>query len=129
MAFEATYLASGAELRFSGVVTGDEILEAKREFFAHEFPDEARYVICDFTAAVRFEIPSDAVTRIVEQDRDAMDDHPHLLEAVIAPQPVAFGLSRMWQMKVDEVRPHTGVVRTRAEAIRWLEAAGLPVAK
>jgi hypothetical protein len=31
----------------------------------------------------------------------------------------------MWQMRVDIVRPHTAVLRTRAEAVEWLRSQGI----
>lgn len=125
MSYVIEYGNAGAEIQFSGKVTGAEIHRAKAEFFVHDFPDEARYVICDFTDGGTFEVSPEDVDSIVEQDKSAMESHLSLLEAVIAPRPLVFGLSRMWQSKVDEVRPHTAVVKTRAEALKWLQGAGL----
>lgn len=120
--WEMTFTSSGAALTFSGRVTGAEIAEAKAAFFAHDFADEARYVICDFAPAGTFEVSSHDVQRIVDQDKAAMVSHPVLLEAVVASTTLQYGLSRMWQQRVDEVRPHTGVFRTRAEAVEWLRS-------
>lgn len=125
MSYVVEYGNAGAEIVFSGKVTGAEIHRAKAEFFGHEFPDDARYVLCDFTSGETFDVSPEDVDAIVEQDKRAMELHVSLLEAVIAPRPLVFGLSRMWQSKVDVVRPHTAVVKTRAEALTWLQGAGL----
>ena len=125
MSYVIEYGNAGAEILFSGEITGAEIHRAKAEFFGHKFPDKARYVLCDFTDAGAFDVSPEDVDTIVEQDRRAMESHTSLLEAVIAPRPLLFGLSRMWQAKVDVVRPHTTVVKTRAEAVKWLQGAGL----
>ena len=125
MSYVTEYRNTGAEIFYSGTVTGAEIYRAKNEFFAHPFENEARYVICDFTEAGTFDVSPEDVDLIVAQDKRAMDTHPNLMEAVVAPRPVVFGLARMWQSKVDLVRPHTVVVKTRAEALAWLRSAGL----
>ena len=125
MAYSIDYQPTGAELCFTEFVSGQELFDAKAEFFAREFDPAAAYVLCDFSEASKFDIPSSAVDRMVEQDRAETKRHPHLLEVVIAPQNLVYGLARMWQLKVNEIRPHTAVVRTRDEAVAWLKAAGI----
>ena len=125
MTYVSEYGNAGAEIFYTGTVTGAEIYRAKNEFFAHRFLQKPRYVICDFTGAGAFDVSPEDVDMIVAQDRRAMTSHPELMEAVVAPRPVVFGLARMWQSKVDDVRPHTAVVKTRDEAIAWLRDAGL----
>jgi hypothetical protein len=125
MAYFIDYRASGAELCFTEFVSGQQLFEAKAEFFAHHFESGAAYVLCDFSEGTKFDIPSSDVDRMVEQDRGEIGRHPHLLEVVIAPQPLVYGLARMWQTKVNSIRPHTAVLRTRDEAVEWLKAAGV----
>lgn len=125
MTYVTEYRNAGAEIFYSGTITGAEIYRAKNEFFAHPFGREARYVICDFTQAGAFDVSPEDVDLIVAQDRRAMESHPSLMEAVVAPRPVVFGLARMWQTKVEDVRPQTAVVKTRAEAVTWLQSSGL----
>jgi hypothetical protein len=44
------------------------------------------------------------------------------LKVIVAPKDVTFGMSRMFQLLTDEVRPNLQVVRTNAEAYRMLGA-------
>lgn len=125
MSYVTEYRNAGAEIFYSGTITGAEIYRAKNEFFAHPFGKSARYVICDFTGAGTFDVTPEDVDLIVAQDKRAIETHPALMEAVVAPRPVVFGLARMWQSQVDGVRPYTAVVRSRAEAVAWLQSAGL----
>ena len=125
MAYTIDYRTAGAELCFTDFVSGQELLDAKAEFFGHRFETAARYCLCDFTDASRFDIPSKDVDRLVEQDRAEIARHPHLLEVVIAPQNLVYGLARMWQSRVNMIRPHTAVVRQLDEAAEWLRAAGI----
>jgi hypothetical protein len=123
--YQIEYHPAGAEVKYSGHVLGDEILEAKRQFFAHRFDGDAHYVLCDFTGAETYDISPESVDAIIQQDRAAMADHERLHEVVVAPKALVYGLSRMWQIRVDTVRPHTAVVRTRPEALRWLKEVGV----
>ena len=125
MAFTIDYKEFGASVCFTGPVKGPDLLEAKTEFFAHRFDSGPRYVICDFTDATQFDIATEDLNRLVEQDNQALPEHPVLFELVVAQKPVMYGLARMWQSKVDRVRPHTAVLRTRDEAVEWLRAAGV----
>jgi hypothetical protein len=125
MAHTIDFTTEGAELCFTGFVTGQELFDAKAKFFNHGFEPAAAYVLCDFSEGEKFDIPTSDVDRMVEQDRSELARHPKLLEVVIAPQNLVYGLARMWQAKVNSVRPHTAVVRNRDEAVEWLQAAGI----
>jgi hypothetical protein len=127
MAWSSTYWPHGAEVRYTGVTTGAEILEAKGQFFVHRFTNGAQFILCDFTPVDRFDVATAEVELIVDQDRNAVADHPELAEVVIAPTPLQFGLARMWQIRVGSVRPRTAVVRSRSEALEWLENHGISV--
>lgn len=127
MPWTATYGADGAEVRYSGVTTGADILEAKGEFFARRFPDRSRFLLCDFTLVERFDVSTAEVDQIVEQDRAVAAENPELAEVVIAPTPIQYGLARMWQIRIAGVRERTAVVRTRTEAHEWLGHHGINV--
>jgi hypothetical protein len=120
MPWRAEFARDSAEITFFGNTTGYEILNAKAQFFAHPFESSPRYVLCDFSAVHAFDITRADVQRIVEQDREAARLHPMLAEAVVAPTPISYGMSRMWESLVADVRPLTTVKATRAEVIAWL---------
>ena len=125
MPWTAEYGPDSADIRYDGLTTGGEILEAKRQFYSHAFEKPARFVLCDFTGVQRFQVASNDVQRIVGQDRAAAAANPRLAEVVIAPKPFEYGLARMWELQVDDARPRTAVVKTRAEAVEWLKGLGL----
>jgi hypothetical protein len=64
------------------------------------------------------------VQRLVRQDLANVPSHPDLMEVIVAPQPHAFGLARMWEQQVDEGRTRTKVVHQREEAEAWIKAHG-----
>ena len=114
-----------AEIIYTGDITGADIVAAKRAFFDDPASRDLRYVLCDFTAVTGFNVKPPDVQRLIEQDRQSVQTHPHLAEVVVAPQPHAFGLARMWEQQVDDARPRTRVVHSRAEAEAWLHNEGM----
>ncbi len=126
MAYTTEYFRDGVVIRYSGRTTGEDILNAKAEFFAHGFEGGGRYILCDFTNVERFDVNSTDVTRIVRQDLGAVETHPGLAEVVIAPQPHQFGLARMWEIQVQDERT-TFVAREKDEALNWLAERGISV--
>lgn len=125
MTWSVSFSTTGADLYFSGEVAGAEILEAKRQFFTHEFPGDAHWVLCDFTQATSFDITVADVKKIVEQDKKAVRRLDKLLEVVVAPAEVLYGLARMWQAQVAIERSHAAVVRARGDALDWLRDRGV----
>jgi hypothetical protein len=121
------YADDGAEVDYSGHTTGSEILEAKRQFFAHKFDGEPLYLLCDLTNVSHFDVNPTDVDLIIKQDLDAVASHPELIETVVAPKPFQFGMARMWQMRVDAARPTAHVSRTRSEAIAWFRKHGVEI--
>src|SRR5947207_14592159 len=110
MPWKTEFSANGAEIRYYGLTTGADVLKAKAEFFAHEFAEQSRYVLCDFTDVDKLDASTADVNRIINQDRRAAAEHPDIAEVVVAPQPHQYGLARMWEIQVDEARDRTAVV-------------------
>ena len=125
MPYVTQYAPDGAIVTYQGHLTGAEILEAKAQVYAHQYPDGGRYALCDFSGVEKFDVSTRDVQRIIEQDRRATKAHPSLDEVVVAPKPEMFGLARMWEQQVDAEHRHTVVVKTRVEAERWLANHGI----
>lgn len=127
MPWNAVYASDSAEITYSGETTGFDILNAKARFFAHTFESPPRYVLCDFSGVRVFSITPGDIKQIVAQDRAEARRHPELIEAVAAPTPISYGMSRMWESLIADVRPCTVVRPTRAEAIAWLREQDVPL--
>lgn len=125
MPFESQYFEDGAEIRYTGVVSGVEILRAKQEFFSYNFRHTAKWVLCDFSGVEEFRFDKHDIERIINQDLRAAAGNPSLAECVVATKPYEYGMARMWEMQVDRHGRNTIVARSRNEGEEWLRRQGL----
>ena len=129
MPYQMHYTSTGADVRFSGVTTGEEIVRAKASALSHRYAGPLRFLLFDLGGAERLDIPTAAVREVAREDREYAETHPPIAIAVIAPHDLEYGLSRMWQAFVDDSPIESNVTRTRPEAIRWLAGQGVDVAE
>ncbi len=124
MPWTAHYRFDGAYTAFSGRTTGDELLAAVRDFFAHRYARDPCFALFDFTGASEFDVDSIAIDRIVMEDRRAAATMPDLSIAVVAPEAIQYGIARMWQLRLDPTPWRTTVVTSLTQALRWLSDQG-----
>ena len=128
MGHETRFTREGADVRFTGVATGEEILDAKQAALARRYDGPLRFLLFDLSGAERLDVPTIDVRRVARVDREYAETHPPFAIAVVAPDDLEYGLSRMWQAFVDDTPIDSLVVRTRAEALGWLAGRGVDVA-
>ena len=128
MGYEIRFTREGADVRFDGVATGDDLLAAKEETLAHRYVGPLRYLLFDLSGAGRLDVPTADVRRVARIDREYLETHPSFAIAIVAAHDLEYGLSRMWQAFVDDTPIESIVVRTRVEALRWLAERGADVA-
>jgi hypothetical protein len=126
MPWTADYHADGAYVRFSGATTGADLVSANTQFYAHGYHKSPLFCVFDFSAIDSLDANRTDIERVAAQDVVAAAAVlPHLIVAVVAPQPFPFGMARMWEAMVSETEWDTRVVRSRAEAIDWLAGEGV----
>ena len=105
-----------------GDMTIDDFFQAGIGFLA--YPEEIkkwRYAIVDLTSAGNIEISSDEIRSVVEQNkRIAAIAHAGVILAVAAPRDLGFGLSRMWEILMEQIGWETMTFRCRDEADDWV---------
>jgi hypothetical protein len=106
-----------------GLTTGAEILDASERLYAQgNFPDSCRRQLRDHSHASRVDITPEQIRRLAGRDRAAATELPSIRIAVVGPQDVMFGLSRMWQAYVTSPHVETMVFRDKGSALKWLDA-------
>ena len=114
------YEGAGAVLIGSGTVTGDELRHCNDQMYAPDRIHRLRYQLCDFREITDFEVSSDELRSIAQQDNAAATQNPDITIAIVANRRVIYGMARMWQAFVDEASFNTHVFRTMDEAQVWL---------
>jgi hypothetical protein len=104
--------------RFEGRVTDEELKEYYREMTKYVALTGPCAGITDFSAATSFEVSSNTLRELASL-RPAMPDM-NLPRFIVAPSPVIFGLSRLFQIAGEVTRPNNHVVSTADQAFAAL---------
>ncbi|HXY24341.1 MAG TPA: hypothetical protein VEI73_06800 [Candidatus Acidoferrum sp.] len=106
-----------------GPVTIDDFFQAGLGFLA--YPEEIkkwRYCIIDLSAIESMDISSGDIRTVVEQNkRIAASAVPGIILAVASPRDLGFGLSRMWEVLMEDIGWETITLRSRVEADHWIQ--------
>jgi len=127
MPYSIRFTNSGAEVRYSGVVTAAEVAASLDEVRRHDYPGGRHFMIVDLEAADLASLTGADVQALARQSPAPVGGP--LPTAVIAPEDTAFGLGRMWVASIDERPVVARVLRTRAMALAWLSTRGIPDAE
>lgn len=117
-------LAQGQGIVFSchGRVVGKDMIDANDRVAKMDLAPLV-FAVVDHSGGSELEYDGNSIKRIVEQDRQLMKSlRPGFLVAVVAPNNLEFGFSRMWQTMAEVTGWEILVVRSRDEADRWVRA-------
>ncbi len=86
MTIQVNYLENGIgiELIASGIVTGEEVIEAQKEIYNEEDFKKQRYKIVDRTDCTKYQVYPEEIEKIAEMDDKASRINPNLIIAVIS---------------------------------------------
>src|SRR5262245_59157065 len=82
-----------------GIVTGEELLVETQRLAAagRDALSAVRYALVAFSAVSEFKVTADETARLAAEDVKLAKAIPELSIAVVAPTPITFGMSRMWE--------------------------------
>jgi hypothetical protein len=126
MPYTVRFTPSGAEVRYAGVLTYADVAGAMETMAGHPYARGRRYVLADETAVTAFALTEPEVRALAA--RRALYDAPGLVIAVVAPRPEAHERARTWETFAAEggAAPPMHLASTRASAVAWLTASGVP---
>ena len=112
-------LISGA-----GTLTSKDYLKALKKHLSQDTEKFKRYKysLADFTNVTKVEeFPSDDIELVAHLCRQAARINSDPLVVIVADQDLLFGLSRMWEILMDETGWNIKVFRTRDAAETWIK--------
>ena len=87
----------GSEMTASGIVTGEEIIEALKEIYNEENLNKLKYRIIDRTNCTKYQVYPEEIEKIAEMDDKASSINSNLIIAVISTTSLQHGMTSMWQ--------------------------------
>ena len=112
---------SGVVCICTGVVTAADIYKADEEIYSEERIDRLRYQLVDFTATEHLDSNLEDTRRSAEIDAVAAIQNPNFIIAIVGPDDLTFGISRMWQAMISNSDLRTRVFRSIPDAERWIK--------
>ena len=122
MPIHIKYINDGVGVEFigSGVVQGADIIAANKEIYSHENFFKQRYQIIDRTKCTKYQVSTEEIRIIAEQDKAAAKINPNIIIALISKTDLQYGISRMYQAYVGDSGFITGIFRDRKSAEVWI---------
>ena len=118
MPYETHYVDSGNGLLKvgSGILTAAEMFEGALRLSLDERTKKLKYGLVDFSQTSDLRIDSELIRKVVEINRKTAQLTPGAAVAIIAPSPLAYGLSRVWQSLAYDLGWTANIFHTRPAA-------------
>ena len=107
-----------------GLITGEDIIDSNKIIFSSiERMKKIKYGLIDYSDITQFNVSSSEIGTIASQDKKASKYIPDGVLAVTAKKDLVFGLTRMWEMIVENygIPWETMVFRSRPDAEAWIK--------
>jgi hypothetical protein len=124
MTIQVNYLENGIgiEIIASGIVTGEEVIEAHKEIYNEEYFKKQKYKIVDRTDCTKYQVYPEDIEKIAEMDDEASRINPNLIIAVISTTALQHGMTRMWQAYMKNNVFITKNFQDRISADNWINS-------
>ena len=106
---------------FWGTVTGDELLESNRKVYSDSRFAERHYQLVDLSQVERFDVTSDDMIRLAENDHTAALSNPDVKVAVVARDELIRMLSLYYEAESSDSPWEQQVFDTLSEARAWVQ--------
>ncbi|MDF1578846.1 MAG: hypothetical protein RQ753_08050 [Desulfurivibrionaceae bacterium] len=122
MPIRINFLDGGAGIEFvvTGTLTGAEILAANRQVYTRENLLRLKYKVIDRTACAKYLVTSKEIENIAEQDRAAAAINRDITIIIVAADDLQFGMTRMWQVFIEDIGFHSEIFADRAAADAYI---------
>jgi hypothetical protein len=124
MTIQVNYLENGIgiEIIASGIVTGEEVIEAHKEIYNEENFKKQKYKIVDRTDCTEYQVYAEDIEKIAEMDDEASRINPNLIIAVVSTTSLQHGMTIMWQAYLNNNVYITKNFLDRISADNWINS-------
>ena len=112
----------GAIVAFDGVVSAKEAMQSDQDVYTsttHPIKN-VPYIISDYLNIEEVDWDAEDLKTSASKDKEAMDNNPDLILALVGNTDLLFGLSRIWHSYIGESE-RTWIFRTRENAENWVK--------
>jgi len=122
MPYKSRYVDGGKGVHKTGygVLTSDDLIQSARRQAGDERAKKLKYGLADFSQVIELRLTPDTIERWIEQNRKLAALTPGAFVAIVAPSPMVYGMSRLWQSHAADIGWNSLVFRERHDAILWL---------
>ncbi|MEJ2691207.1 MAG: hypothetical protein P8130_14955 [Deltaproteobacteria bacterium] len=112
----------GSLIEGKGYVTRQEYINALSKHLKQDQENlkRYRYSISDYTAVTDFDVRTEDITYVMGLSDEVAGVNPDVIVAIVADKDLLFGLSRMFQLRLDATNWELMVFRKREEANAWI---------
>jgi len=103
----------GIEFISSGIVTGNEIIEANKKVYTQERLLQLRYKIIDRSTCTEYRVSTDEIKIIANQDIEASKINKNITILLVSSTSLQYGMTRMWQVLSEDTRFKSVIFRDR----------------
>ena len=125
MPYEVIWFQRGVEWRYTGHVTGREIVDSIMSIFGDARFDSLAYQIADLTHIESAQVQEREMKQSAYLDRAASQSNPHISVAIIASTPIS---RKIGQQYIDNAKVSPWDIQmfeNRSDAERWLRSKRL----
>lgn len=122
MPYLITWQKQGVIWRYSGVLTGEDLLQSNFDIFGDERFDDIRYQIVNLIAVDSIEVTEKHMRKVAHLDMAAARTNPRVKVAVVSNSEAATQLNVYYDKYCDEKSPwETKVFSSVEEAEAWVK--------
>lgn len=120
MPYQTIWRDRGVEWRYSGVLTGSELLASNEAIYGDPRFDDLRWQLVDLSDVTGFDVSERNMKFLAHFDAAAARTNPKIRVAVIAPHSGACEITDFYQQHSREISWETQQFTTREAAEAWL---------
>lgn len=124
MSIVCEFRSNGVIIWHSGVITGNDLIQANKEIYSHKYDDVFEFQLADLSNVEEFDVSMEDMRILAKMDYEIKIDTKQFACAV-APSDLLFGMSRSWNIQSEKDDFENNVVRRMDEAIAWFKSKGI----